>query len=38
MLTPRSAKGYDFDALSYVVIGACIDVQRQLGPHCMEVD
>lgn len=30
--------GYDFEPLSRVVIGACIDVQRQLGVHCMEVD
>jgi GxxExxY protein len=34
----RSRKGYDFDELSHTVIGACIDVQRQLGLHCMEVD
>jgi len=34
----RSAKGYDFGSLSHRVIGACIDVQRQLGVHCMEVD
>lgn len=38
MLTPPSTKGYNFGALSYAVIGACIDVQRQLGPHCTEVD
>lgn len=31
-------KGHDFEPLSYAVIGACIDVQRQLGVHCMEVD
>ena len=30
--------GYVFERLSYVVWGACIEVQRQLGPHCMEVD
>jgi GxxExxY protein len=29
---------YAFKPLSYAVWGACIDVQRQLGPHCMEVD
>ncbi len=29
---------HDFEALSHAVIGACIDVQRQLGLHCMEVD
>jgi len=32
------AVGYVFERLSYVVWGACIEVQRQLGPHCMEVD
>jgi len=30
--------GHKFEPLSYAVIGACIDVQRQLGLHCMEVD
>jgi len=34
----RSEKGYDFEPLSYAVIGACIDVQRQLGLHCKEED
>lgn len=34
----RSKKGYDFRQLSHDTIGACIDVQRQLGVHCMEVD
>ncbi len=29
---------YKFEPLSYNIIGACIDVQRQLGLHCMEVD
>lgn len=29
---------HKFEALSYNIIGACIDVQRQLGTHCMEVD
>ena len=33
-----SAKGYRFGTLSSAVIGACVDVQRQLGRHCMEVD
>jgi len=28
----------EFEPLSYAVLGACIDVQRQLGVHCMEVD
>lgn len=35
---PRSDKGYSFKQLSYDTIGSCIDVQRQLGVHCMEVD
>ena len=35
---PRSRKGYRFSDLSYSVLGACQDVQRQLGVHCMEVD
>ena len=38
MTTNRSKKGYDFEPLSWEVIGACIEVQRQLGRHCMEVD
>lgn len=29
---------HDFERLSYNVIGACIEVQKQLGVHCMEVD
>lgn len=29
---------HEFEQLSYNVIGACIDVQKQLGVHCMEVD
>ncbi len=36
-MATSSRKGYDFD-LSGMVLGACVDVQRQLGPHCMEVD
>ncbi len=36
--TSSSNKGYEFSPLSYAVIGACMDVQRQLGVHCMEVD
>jgi GxxExxY protein len=36
--TERSRKGYVFSQLSHDTIGACIDVQRQLGVHCMEVD
>jgi GxxExxY protein len=38
MSNEGSFKGYEFGKLSYTVIGACIDVQRQLGVHCMEVD
>ena len=38
MPTDKSRKGYEFSPLSYTVIGACQDVQRQLGVHCMEVD
>ncbi len=34
---PQPSK-HSFEPLSYRVIGACIDVQRQLGTHCMEVD
>ena len=34
----RSKKGYDFELLSWEVLGACIEAQRQLGRHCMEVD
>ena len=38
-MTPdKSHKGYGFTPLSYTVIGACVDVQHQLGVHCMEVD
>lgn len=29
---------HQFEDLSHAVIGACIDVQSQLGLHCMEVD
>jgi GxxExxY protein len=38
MTQSTSNKGYEFGSLSYAVIGACQDVQRQLGVHCMEVD
>lgn len=38
MTNPYSNRGYDFKSSSYRTIGACIDVQRQLGVHCMEVD
>ena len=30
--------GHGFESLSYAVFGACIAVQKQLGPHCMEID
>ena len=33
-----AGRGHSFEPLSYAVLGACIDVQRQMGPHCMEVD
>jgi len=38
MLKPSSTKGHTFSQLSYDTIGACIEVQSQLGVHCMEVD
>jgi GxxExxY protein len=38
MTQSASRMGYDFSELTYVVSGACQDVQRQLGVHCMEVD
>lgn len=38
MMVPAPRKGYYFNPLSYKVTGACQDVQRQLGVHCMEVD
>lgn len=38
MTSTHSRQGYSFSQLSYDVIGACQDVQRQLGVHCMEVD
>ena len=34
----ESSKGHAFSRLSYETIGACIEVQRQLGVHCMEID
>ena len=37
-MTGRSRKGHGFSQLSYDTIGACIEVQSQLGVHCMEVD
>jgi GxxExxY protein len=38
MQSPLSKKGYQFGRLSYDTLGACIDVQSQLGVHCTEVD
>jgi GxxExxY protein len=38
MSSPLSKKGYQFRQLSHDTLGACIDVQRQLGVHCTEVD
>ncbi len=38
MTKPSSTRGYEFNQLSHDTIGACIDVQSQLGVHCMEVD
>ena len=38
MTEDNSTQGHDFEPLSYAVIGACIDVQRQMGLHCKEVD
>ncbi len=38
MSSNRSRKGYAFGTVSHDTIVACIDVQRQLGLHCMEVD
>jgi len=38
MSAPLSKKRYAFNQLSYDAIGACIDVQSQLGVHCTEVD
>ena len=38
MTTARSRQGYAFSQLSHDTIGASIDVQRQLGRHCMEVE
>ena len=34
----KSSQGHEFESLSYAVIGACIDVQRQLGFYCKEED
>lgn len=34
----RPTGSHTFERLSHEVLGACIDVQRQMGVHCMEVD
>ncbi len=34
---PQPSK-HKFEPLSHKVLGACVDVQRQLATHCMEVD
>jgi len=38
MTDSLSKKGYQFGKASFDAIGACIDVQRQLGVHCREID
>ena len=38
MSIPPFPSRHNFEPLSRMVIAACIDVQRQLGVHCMEVD
>lgn len=38
MSIPPFPSRHTFEPLSRQVIAACIDVQRQLGMHCMEVD
>jgi GxxExxY protein len=38
MSRPLSKKGYQFEPLSHNTLNACVDVQRQLGLHCQEVD
>jgi GxxExxY protein len=38
MRETESRCGHDFGNLSGRVIAACIDVQRELGRHCMEID
>lgn len=38
MPTSPPSRTHQFEQLSHSVIGACIDVQRQLGVHCTEVD
>lgn len=38
MKTSEKGVRRQFEALSHAVLGACIEVQQQLGVHCMEVD
>ncbi len=38
MSQPQRVARHQFESLSYKVIAACIDVQRQLGTHCKETD
>jgi GxxExxY protein len=38
MSQPSKVSRHSFEALSRKVIAACIDVQRQLGVHCREID
>jgi len=38
MAETLSRKGHEFSQLSYETIGACIEVHRQLGVHCTEID
>lgn len=38
MTSSSSVKGYIFESLSGIVLESCIDVQRQMGVRCMEVD
>lgn len=38
MVSSFSRKGHSFNQLSHDTIGACIEVQRQLGVHCTEID
>ncbi len=37
-MAPGVKGRHKFEPLSYAVLGACIDVQRELGVHCLEVD
>ncbi|HAL61801.1 MAG TPA: hypothetical protein DCP08_05265 [Chloroflexi bacterium] len=37
MQAGRSTKGYDFDDVTGEIVGACIEVHRNLGPCFQEV-